>query len=524
MSTNAEQKTDRASVLVSEDRLKAWLHVPAQAGPPAEPLTLAELREVLTSAKIQLDEAAENRLAQFAAMLATPPTGAGHPEIPEKYLIAEGTPPVEGQDGTIDWAADVVASAPEDANVDHVDYFAQNCIKTVEAGMVVGRISPPTEGAPGCDVYGNPVPPAHRRGNEITLGAGLRLADTGDDIVANAAGHVVARSGTLLLEEVLDIRGDVCFESGSVNVGIDVHVRGTVRSQFHVHTSKSLTVDKAVEAADVIASGDIVVRGGVCGGDAAEAETGRVRAGGTITVRFANEAILEATGAIHFSKECIAGVLRTPDRIISERGTIIGGFVWARNGIEAGTLGSDANVLTYIAVDIRPAILHQARTMEGEARARRESAKTIRTKVQPLMANLKRLTAQQREMATELLSKADEMETGAEDLEARREKLLAEARPTVKPAILVHHGIYRGVRIVWGDREARVTRYIPGPVRVEERKVKGATELVLVNQQTASVTVLHSTEVDMAALPADSVESTGGEHESEQPGPDRTAT
>ena len=57
--------------------------------------------------------------------------------------------------------------------------------------------------------------------------------------------------------------------------------------------------------------------------------------------------------------------------------------------------------------------------------------------------------------------------------------------------------LYPGVVIVFGLREAAIRNPIKGPVWVEERKVKGSTEIAIVNQLTGSVTPLPSTSVDL---------------------------
>ena len=62
--------------------------------------------------------------------------------------------------------------------------------------------------------------------------------------------------------------------------------------------------------------------------------------------------------------------------------------------------------------------------------------------------------------------------------------------------------IHAGVRVALGMRETRFTKPVHGPVKIEEQKIEGATELVCVNQRTGSVTVLPSVDVDLDALPA----------------------
>jgi uncharacterized protein (DUF342 family) len=257
------------------------------------------------------------------------------------------------------------------------------------------------------------------------------------------------------------------------------------------------------------------VGGGICGGDAEDPTMGRIRAGGSLQARFCNEVFVTVGGDIRVDREILNCQVRCGAHLVCPRGTIIGGHVWAREGMEVAVLGSDAGVHTCVAVGARPTTLRRGKQMEKAGRERRKAAGQIRERIQPLLANLKRLTPQQREAATELMSKAEDWETEAETLQAERVKLLAQARPTGTASIVVHNAIHPGVRIIWEAREIRIDRLIHGPVRIEERKLDGATELVYVNQRTGSVTVLPSTEVDWDALPADEPEPAGDGNETQ---------
>jgi len=67
-------------------------------------------------------------------------------------------------------------------------------------------------------------------------------------------------------------------------------------------------------------------------------------------------------------------------------------------------------------------------------------------------------------------------------------------------AVVISKQVVSGVRVGIGGRETVLTKPLAGPVRIEERKVKNVTEFVAVNPLTGSVTVLRSTQVDLAAI------------------------
>jgi uncharacterized protein (DUF342 family) len=506
VSTDAAKTAEGVQVIVANDRLKAWV-VQTRAGTPGyKPPGLEELLRILESSRILITEDVQQRVATLAALA---PTAEGSaeppPEIPEKFLIAEGVAPVESRDGEFEWSADLAEADADEHEADSIDYWSRSSIKTVEAGRVVGRVLPPADGELGRDVFGSDVPPRQRNGKPVALGDGIKVNAESGEAVTEIAGQVRYVHGKLWVEDVLTIHGDIDFDTGSVDVCVDVRVCGTVKSCFSLRTTKSLQVDKAIEAAEVEVGQDILVRGGICGREC----NGRIQAGGRVTARFCNESVVSAGGEFRFDKETINSNVQSADRITGESGTIIGGDTWAREGITVGALGSDAGVATAVAVGTHIDTLRRLRQIEVEAAERIKSAEGIRTKIQPLIANIKRLTAQQREMATELMSKADELEFSVDELYQERDRLLEAAPPRGQPFVLVQKLINPGVRIRIGPRETQVTRLLHGPVKIEERKLSGVTELVAVNQQTGSVTVLPSVDVDLS-MPAPGPSATRG--------------
>ncbi|MFQ5807641.1 MAG: hypothetical protein ACE5I3_14440, partial [Phycisphaerae bacterium] len=84
-----------------------------------------------------------------------------------------------------------------------------------------------------------------------------------------------------------------------------------------------------------------------------------------------------------------------------------------------------------------------------------------------------------------------------DDLVAERKQMLERAKPDRNPGVDITGTLYPGVVLVFGLRETTIKTPVRGHVRVEERRVKGATEIVVVNQLTASVFVLPSVAVDL---------------------------
>jgi uncharacterized protein (DUF342 family) len=260
-----------------------------------------------------------------------------------------------------------------------------------------------------------------------------------------------------------------------------------------VKTVKSLTVQGSVEAARLNVGGNIQVRGGLFGQDSGCT----VKAGGEVAAAICDGVKVEAGGNIRISKEIINSELRTAGELLIEHGSLIGGEVFARNGAKLKYAGSDLGVPTRIAVGRDGAVVYHAQKVDAQAGKQTQQAEQSRRQAQPLIADLKRLTPTQREQATELLANATDAEQVAAELRAQHDRMLEEAAPGKRPGIDVEGMLYPGVILVFELREARIKEPVKGPVRVEERQIKGVTEIAVVNELTASVVPLPSVAVDV---------------------------
>jgi len=497
-------------VTVSEDHLKVWVELGCAAAPGAPAPTAAQLLAALKGAHVAINEAVQKRVEELVAAC----SGAG--PRPGKFLVAEGRAPQEAQDGTFEWALELRSKTAQSGDGDKVDYFAVSAIVTVAADTLLGRTLPPKDGQTGVDVHGRELLPRKAKGTPLKAGPGVKfVAGDAEQVVAVRDGRVMLPPGQIRVEEVLALPHDVDFGSGSVEACVDVLVQGTIRANFRVHTTKSLTVKRAIEAADVTAGGDITVLGGIFGQEGA----GTVRAGGSVSALLLNEVDLRASGDVRFQKEALNSRLHAGGRLLGQTGTLIGGQAYAREGIEVRVLGSEAGVATSVATGVDVNILRRTHPMEVEIKELRKSAEQIRQAVQPLMANLKRLLPAQRERATELLCKADDLDARVYDLRKEAERLVQQGTPQGTPHVVVADALHPGVTVGIGTRETRIQRFVPGPVKIEMRKIADVTEMVAVNQRTASVTVLPSTEVDLDAPPTD--EPKGAKHESRAAARDR---
>ncbi len=479
MGNNTTDTATRIIVQVASDHMAAHICLRGESDPAG--LTPEDILNTVREAQIAVDEQVTRRATEFIDLV----TSGSAP--PEQFVLAEGRPAVEGQDAEFIWSDRFQQEAEAWQGDAPINYFKISNIVTVNTGEIIGTLQPAVQGDPGIDVLGNTIK-LTRTPSEFELDESVdRSADDPNVVLAKVAGRVIDSEGRLSIIETLDIRGDVDFETGSIDSSVEVHITGTVHGGFEVKSVKSITVGGAIEAAKVGGQGDVIVRGGILGQG-----QGQVRAGGEIVARFCDEANLRAGGGIAILKEMIGSEVHTEDTYLGAHGTVIGGRLYAKEGVEVATLGSEAGVATSIIVGIAPEVLKEAERLDQEVATRTRAVAKIRQSVQPLLADQKRLNPSQKERATELLYEADTMEEGIAKVQKHRDEMLANARAKNVPFVLVNHSVHPKVCIQIGRRQTTFRAELKGPVRIDKRKVENVTEFVAVNQLTGSVTILPS--------------------------------
>lgn len=485
MSGEQKDSTPTITIEVTPDRMQAWVKVAS----PEAVLTPADVLAALANAKIAVDDSVKSRVDAFLASLSM------HETPPDRFLAAEGRPAVEGQDASFVWDARFEKTRTAGGDDAPINYYEISNIFTTESGAVVGRMIPAKAGEEGVDVCGTRLKPK-RRPVEIQLGKGVELSPTDSHtVISTIAGRVSCEQGVVSVCEALDVKGDVDLTTGSISSSVDVCISGTIRDNFEVKSEKSIVVGGCIDQATVLAQGDVSVRNGILGRG-----KGVVTSGGQCVAKFCDGAILIAAGDVKVVREVMNSSVYAEGRLYVERGSVIGGSTYAKEGAEVAELGNASGTSTELVVGIHPSVLGKARSMSEECREKQKVMEKITATVRPLMGNLKRLTAQQREQITELVSKLEPLKQSVAETEKARDALLAQASPKSSPSVLVSRTVHENVRIRVGEHETKFSREMRGPIRIELRKVDNVTQFVAANQLTGSTTVLPTTRVSEKAV------------------------
>ena len=170
----------QAVVFIPYNQLTAWLYVYPPVGGGAE-----LNRGIISQA---LDEAGVHYGVDNALLDGLPDKEARYFRL---YLAASGIAPAHGKDGSI---VDLFPRKVErEYKVDEkgqVDYTTLNIVQNVEAGAVICRIIPPTEGVDGHSVTDQVLTAKNGRAASAPRGRNTTISEDGTALVATRAGHV----------------------------------------------------------------------------------------------------------------------------------------------------------------------------------------------------------------------------------------------------------------------------------------------------------------------------------------------
>ncbi|WP_394188534.1 flagellar assembly protein A [Paenisporosarcina quisquiliarum] len=180
----------------------------------------------------------------------------------QKVLIAKGTYPIDGKDGSLQVIFDNSIFQSVRDQKKKVDFREKNPILTVEEGEIIAKIIPPTKGIPGIDLYGNVVLP--KAIYEVDVRLTKHLVRKGDEIIAVASGRpVIEKRGRLVKVDIvkeLVHHGDVSVDSGHIRFQGDVTIKGDIDDSMIVEAAGRIVVEGNITKASILSGQSVTVK------------------------------------------------------------------------------------------------------------------------------------------------------------------------------------------------------------------------------------------------------------------------
>ena len=261
-------------------------------------------------------------------------------------VVARSTEPVDGVDGHFDFFFDTgKIKHPNIRSDGSVDYQSMSIIHSIQKGDVLAVYHPAVQGRHGVDIRGREKRCKVAKEIPALKGVGFETITEKDGSVTYKSlveGRVEYNNNKLFVRDVYELRGDLDLITGRVDFRGDVVIHGNVCAGTVIRASKSITVEGNVEAAVLIAEGDIILKKGMQGGKRA-----KITCGGTVYAYFLEYTEVTAKGNVEANIILNCKVSAGNSIIVKgKKGYIVGGTYNAPKLISSTNIGNQAMVKT----------------------------------------------------------------------------------------------------------------------------------------------------------------------------------
>lgn len=273
-------------------------------------------------------------------------------EYCKDYVVAVGTPMIEGVEGKIEYFFDTMLDhKPAQLEDGSVDFFHLNTFCKCKAGQVLAKLTPEKLGRAGRNVLGEAIKPKEVRRVSLVAGQNVALSEDKTVLTASVSGHVELEGNRVSVSCILPVV-NVDVATGNIDYDGNVQVQGNVVTGFSVKATGDVEVQGVVEGAEVVAGGNVIVGRGING-----MGRGRVEAGGDVIARYIENANVRAGGCVQSGSVLHSSVSARSEVVVQgKRGFIAGGVVRSSSMVEAKILGSPMGVDTLVEVGTDPSL------------------------------------------------------------------------------------------------------------------------------------------------------------------------
>ncbi|GAB6090065.1 DUF342 domain-containing protein [Spirochaeta dissipatitropha] len=282
---------------------------------------------------------------------------------PVKHILAaEGEGPVEMIPSHIVIEPDLKSPPKKEPDSrGPVDYREMSPFIFVKKGQVLGRRREERPGSEGMDISSQNLPFKVRKVRQLNP---LKNIVEEDGLLRAACdGRFELTEDEFLVSETLVLAGGVDYQTGNINFAGDVIIKGDVKDNFVIKAGGSVLSESTLDASLVSCKGDVLVQQGIIG-----RRKGKVIAEGEIRSKFIENCYVEAGKAITVSTGILHSAVHSSDIVdCSGKGIIVGGCVYAQNGVKAYQIGSQMGPKTEIYCGLNFSAVHQLELIQDKS-------------------------------------------------------------------------------------------------------------------------------------------------------------
>jgi uncharacterized protein (DUF342 family) len=438
-----ERRDGYVEVSLSDNRMSAWLTlIPAKGG---KSTAVAEINGAIASKGV-VHGLKGDVLSQ--AILSGDCNAV---------LIAEGTEPTPGVVAKFESQLDALL-AHDASDYDKVDYRDLGDLLLVDPGTPLLKRIPAIQGVDGMDVCGRvvPVKPVPDAGFAKGLSGVNVSADDANMLVAVISGQPKVQSNGATVNPVIDIQ-HIDLETGNIEFDGTVKVKGDIKSGMSVRVSGDVVVQGTVESAEIVAGGDVVVKGGIVGradSSTTNVESARITCNGSLEALFVEHVRVMAGKdiTIHTAarqSELYAGQEILVGKAGSSQGQLVGGQARALLKIKAAVLGAPSGTPTVVQVGFDPRMNTERLAIEQNRKRRLEEYARIKQLLTFIEQHPSKGEGGVKEKA---MKTREQIDIDLENMEARLAEINDQLELVDGASIEVGKQIYGGVNLQVGNK------------------------------------------------------------------------
>ena len=365
-------------------------------------------------------------------------------------MIALGKAPRTGTDARIEYLFNTEIEAKPRVREDgSVDYYTLELISHCNKGDVLARMIPEDLGEEGRNVFNLKLLPKRVKTIHFKYGSNVSVSNDHLSLISLVDGQVMMEGDKVVVSNIYEVE-NVDLSTGNISFDGTVRVRGEVQSNMKVKAKGDVIVDGAVEGAEIVAGGDIIIARGMNG-----MSKGILNAGGNIVAMFLENAKATAgrsvsAGAI-FHSHIIAG---SNLEVTGKKGFITGGYINAREKIIVKTLGSERGSSTLAEVGVDPEEKKRYHTLQKEINDIYKEIKNTQEILETFKKKIAKGVQFTKERQDSIIASANKLKEKTAELSSKNEeyKELQEMLNKQNTAELIVTGVvYPGTKVVIGD-------------------------------------------------------------------------
>ena len=323
-------------IRIEEDQMTAWLYLARTE----KPYTKEELYTFLQDNGVTAGYHSSN----IAAM-------AKKKVYEREIRAAVGKTSESGVDGYFEYTfTPELFKQPKVMENGFVDYTSMSELQNVKEGETLAIYHPAILGEDGYTVTGIELRSNPARDLPQAPGNGVVIEKETGEYKAAIEGKVEILNGRVDVRNVHEINGDVNLVTGRIDFVGDVIVWGSVEAGVEIKAERNIVIHGSVEAVTLNAGGDVILSRGIQGGQKA-----MVTAKGNVFADFIEHTNVKTGGSVHANSIINSNILANGRvSVTGRRGSLIGGYTHGLQGVDATSIGNEAEVRTTVHAGFLP--------------------------------------------------------------------------------------------------------------------------------------------------------------------------